>query len=157
MERKHQYEAKIVWTGNKGSGTLDYRAYDRSYLVKIVGKPDIIGSSASVFNGDKKAHNPEDLLLAAVSSCHMMWYLHLCSEQGIVVLEYTDKATGELQEEKDGAGKFTNITLHPEVVINDKENIEKAKNLHSEANKMCFIANSLNFAVQHDIQVKVLD
>ena len=156
MERRHQYQSTVTWTGNRGSGTLDYRAYDRNFLVRIEGKPDIEGSSDSVFNGDKSVHNPEDMLLSAVASCHMLWYLHLCSENEIIVLEYTDYAIGEMKEEKDGSGRFESITLQPEIVINDEKNIVKAKALHAEANKMCFIANSLNFPVKHEVKVSIL-
>lgn len=156
MERQHLYETKVTWEGNRGSGTLDYRAYDRDFKVGIEGKADIIGSSDSAFSGDKSKHNPEDLLLSAVSSCHMLWYLHLCSERNIIVMEYSDQATGVMQEDKDGSGKFIEITLHPEVVIAADSDMNIAIALHEEAGKMCFIANSLNFKVDYKPVVNVL-
>lgn len=156
MERNHEYQSKITWTGNRGSGTLDYRAYDRNYKIHIDGKQEIDGSSDSAFSGDQSKHNPEDLLLSAVASCHMLWYLHLCSEQGIVVMEYTDHARGIMREDKNGSGKFTEITLYPEVVITNESKTGLAQSLHEEAGNMCFIANSLNFKVRYQPVVKVL-
>lgn len=133
---------------------MDYRSYDRDYTVSIEGKSPIMGSSDSVFQGDKSKHNPEDLLLAAVSSCHMLWYLHLCSKNGIVVIEYKDDAKGIMLEEADGRGYFSEIILNPTVVVSAVEHLELATQLHAEANNMCFIANSLNFPVRHLPQVK---
>jgi organic hydroperoxide reductase OsmC/OhrA len=148
MKQPH-FQTKLNWTGNKGSGTMDYRTYDRNFIVSIENKEDILGSSDAQFLGDPHKHSPEDMLVASVSSCHMLWYLHLASEQGIVVLEYSDKAVGTMAEHTDGSGKFTEIVLHPTVVISDEHLIDKANALHSEANKMCFIANSCNFPVNH--------
>jgi len=149
MEKSHEYQTSLVWTGNKGSGTMDYRSYDRSYVVSVDQKADIQGSSDSAFMGDKEKHNPEDLLLSAISSCHMLWYLHLCSENGIVVLDYTDKALGIMTENADGSGHFTEVKLHPQVTISRDGDVEKANALHEQANKMCFIANSCNFPITH--------
>ncbi|MCO6461256.1 MAG: OsmC family protein [Saprospiraceae bacterium] len=149
MVKKHQYKVDTIWSGNRGSGTMDYRSYDRNFTLKMDGKADILGSSDSSFSGDRSLHNPEDLLLAAVSSCHMLWYLHLCSTHGIIVLEYTDHASGVMEEEIDGSGKFTEMVLSPDVLINNDEDIELAEKLHYEAGKMCFIANSLNFPIQY--------
>ena len=149
MEKSHEYQTSLVWTGNKGSGTMDYRSYDRSYVVSVDQKADIQGSSDSAFMGDKEKHNPEDLLLSAISSCHMLWYLHLCSENGIVVLDYTDKALGIMTENADVSGHFTEVKLHPQVTISRDGDVEKANALHEQANKMCFIANSCNFPITH--------
>lgn len=149
MAKEHQYKTNLVWAGNKGSGTMDYRSYDRDFVVSIENKAPISGSSDSVFLGDKTKYNPEDLLLASVSSCHMLWYLHLCSKNEIVVMEYKDNAIGTMVENADGSGHFASILLQPEVLISKKEQIELANALHEEANKMCFIANSLNFPVKH--------
>lgn len=154
MPKNHVYATKITWTGNKGSGTMDYRSYDRDYTITANGKPDILGSSDSAFLGDKAKHNPEDLLLASISSCHMLWYLHLCAKNEIVVIDYQDEASGTLEEQADGGGKFKEVTLHPKVIIADKAHIPLAQNLHAEANKMCFIANSLNFKIQHQPSCK---
>lgn len=149
MAKEHQYKTSLVWTGNKGSGTMDYRSYDRDFVISIVNKEPISGSSDSAFMGDKTKYNPEDLLLSSVSSCHMLWYLHLCAKNDIVVLEYTDHASGVMIEEADGSGQFKEIVLRPEVVISKKEQVDLANALHEEANKLCFIANSLNFPVKH--------
>lgn len=157
MERTHQYTSKVTWTGNRGSGTMDYRAYDRYFNIQIDGKPEIKGCSDSAFSGDKSVHNPEDLLLSAVASCHMLWYLHLCSENSIVVLEYSDEAQATMQEEKDGSGRFQSITLSPNVKIASGGNIERAEMLHQEAGKMCFIANSLNVPITYQPSTSVLD
>lgn len=154
MARKHLYETSLVWTGNKGSGTMDYRSYDRDFEIEIDGKPTISGSSDSIFMGDKTKYNPEDLLLASVSSCHMLWFLHLCSKNGIVVIEYKDNAIGTMTENANGSGKFTEVLLQPEVIISKKEDIDWANSLHEEANKMCFIASSLNFPVKHKVACK---
>lgn len=149
MAQTHKYKATITWTGNKGSGTMDYRSYDRDYAIKIEGKEVLYGSSDSDFLGDKSKYNPEDLLLAALSSCHMLWYLHLCSKNNIIVIDYTDTAHGSMVEHLDGSGKFTEVTLHPIVTIANKQNLVLAEQLHKEANRMCFIANSVNFPVRH--------
>ncbi|MGO4879117.1 OsmC family protein [Pedobacter psychrotolerans] len=154
MPKDHLYSTTITWTGNKGSGTMDYRSYDRDYTITVDGKADILGSSDSAFLGDKTKYNPEDLLLAAISSCHMLWYLHLCSKNEIVVIDYQDKAIGTMEEQADGSGKFKEVILHPQVLIADKAHVELAESLHQEANKMCFIANSLNFLVKHEATFK---
>lgn len=150
MPKLHQYQTSLTWAGNKGSGTMDYRSYDRSYVISIDQKPDILGSSDSAFLGDKNKHNPEDLLVSSLSACHMLWYLHLCSQHGIIVLDYKDNAVGQMSEDADGSGRFTEVVLHPTVVIASEADIEKANALHAEANKMCFIANSCNFPVKHE-------
>jgi organic hydroperoxide reductase OsmC/OhrA len=151
MAKQHIYETNLSWIGNKGSGTMDYRSYDRDFVVEIDGKKPIHGSSDSIFLGDKSMYNPEDLMLSSVSSCHMLWYLHLCSKNGIVVIEYKDRAKGTMTENPDGSGKFTEILLRPEVVISRPEDISWANSLHEEANRMCFIASSLNFPVKHKV------
>lgn len=150
MAKEHQYQATLTWAGNKGSGTMDYRSYDRSYIISIDHKPDIVGSSDSAFLGDKTKHNPEDLLLASLSSCHMLWYLHLCSQNEIIVMDYKDTPIGKMIENADGSGHFTEVTLNPVVVITDEKQVEKANGLHDDAHRMCFIANSCNFPIKHE-------
>lgn len=150
MAKEHQYQTNLVWAGNRGSGTIDYRSYDRSYVISIDQKPDIHGSSDSAFLGDKSRHNPEDLLVSALSSCHMLWYLHLCSENGIIVLDYKDRATGTMTLNADGSGQFTEVVLHPSVTISEAKDREKANALHDQANALCFIAKSCNFPVRHE-------
>lgn len=150
MAKTHEYQTTLVWTGNKGSGTMDYRSYDRSYVISIEQKSDILGSSDSAFMGDKTRHNPEDLLVSSLSSCHMLWYLHLCSQNDIIVLDYKDSAVGRMTENADGSGYFTEVILHPVVTITDESAIDRANALHEQANKMCFIANSCNFPIRHE-------
>ena len=145
----HTYKTQIAWTGNKGFGTSGYNKYDRSYTISVKGKPAIIGSADPAFLGDISRHNPEELLLASISSCHMLWYLHLCSSSGITVVSYEDNAVGSMDEDPDGSGRFTSVILTPTIVIEESDKKDLAINLHSQANKMCFIANSLNFKVLH--------
>ena len=148
--KTHNYGIKVEWTGNQGSGTLNYKSYNRNHKIKSVGKYDQInGSSDPSFLGDFTKYNPEDLFLSSLSACHMLWYLHLCSVNKIIVTEYLDNATGIMEENENGNGKFAEVTLNPMVKITDKNRIEKANKLHEEANKMCFIANSCNFKIRH--------
>ncbi len=150
MAREHHYHTNLVWTGNKGSGTMDYRSYDRNFVIAIDGKPTLSGSSDSAFLGDKTRYNPEDMLVSSISSCHMLWYLHLCAKNEIVVIEYQDKALGKMVELPDGSGHFTEVLLRPEVIISKAHQKDLANRLHEEANRMCFIANSLNFPIHHE-------
>ena len=149
MKGIHTYNLTLEWTGNRGSGTVDYRAYERSHLIQIEHKLDIAASSDSSFRGDNTKHNPEELLLASLSSCHMLWYLHLCSEAGIIVVEYVDNAKGTMVEDINGGGRFTEVVLNPIVSVTQASMIDQANALHEKANKMCFIANSVNFPVMH--------
>lgn len=155
MHPDHNYKLTLKWTGNKGTGTSSYRAYDRSHLISVDNKVEIKGSSDPVFHGDKTLHNPEDLLLASLSACHMMSYLHVCVKNGIVVTDYTDNATGIMKVNDDGSGNFVEVTLNPVVKITDKTLVEKANELHKEANKLCFIANSVNFPVKHNVETTI--
>lgn len=149
MYPNHNYKLTSKWTGNKGTGTSSYRAYDRNHDIIVDGKVVIKGSADPTFHGDKLVHNPEDLLLAALSACHMMSYLHVCVKNGIVVTDYIDNATGIMKVNDDGSGYFTEVTLNPIVTISDETLLDKANELHTEANKLCFIANSVNFPVKH--------
>ncbi len=145
----HTYNLTIRWTGNTGQGTANYRAYERAHTIQATHKPDIFASSDPTFRGDKTRYNPEELLVASIASCHMLWYLHLCAEAGIVVVDYSDQAVGKMTETADGGGHFTEITLYPAVVITDDARIQEANSLHHKANALCFIANSVNFPVHH--------
>ncbi|WP_343605542.1 OsmC family protein [Fluviicola sp.] len=149
MSRKHHYKALVTWTGNRGEGTTGYTSYDRNYTVQIDGKPDLKGSADTAFRGDASKYNPEDLFLISLSSCHMLWYLHLCADAGIVVSDYKDNPAGTMTEDPNG-GHFTSVVLHPEVIITDASRIDEANELHREAHKQCFIANSCNFPVTHE-------
>jgi organic hydroperoxide reductase OsmC/OhrA len=148
--KTHNYNTILNWTGNTGKGTESYKAYTRDYTILADGKPEIKGSSDPAFLGDRTRYNPEELLLASLSSCHMLWYLHLCSEAGIVVTAYSDSAEGTMTETADGSGHFTGVTLKPSVTVTETSMIAKANELHFKANKMCFIANSCNFPVYHE-------
>jgi organic hydroperoxide reductase OsmC/OhrA len=149
VNKLHNYQVTIHWTGNTGTGTAAYTTYQRDHEIRIEGKPMIAASSDPAFRGDSSKHNPEELLLASISSCHMLWYLHLCATAGVIVTGYSDHATGTMEETADG-GKFTGITLHPVVTVADGSMIKKAGELHAKANQCCFIANSVNFPVHHE-------
>ncbi len=150
MNKQHHYSATVTWTGNKGNGTNDYREYERSHTVHISGKPDILASSDAPFRGDITKHNPEDFLLSALSSCHMLWYLHLCADAGVIVTHYVDKAEGTMEEKQGGGGHFSAVVLHPVVTVSEAWMIPKANELHDKALEKCFIANSVNFKVSHE-------
>ncbi len=147
--KNHHYKVDIKWTGNSGKGTSNYTAYERSHVISVDEKDRIYGSSDPLFRGDKTKYNPEELFIASLSTCHMLWFLHLCSDQNIVVLDYADNATGTMQETKDDGGRFIEVTLHPVVVVSHTSMIEKANKLHHDANKLCYIANSCNFPIHH--------
>lgn len=153
--KHHHYKTAIEWTGNKGSGTSNYRDYERSHTISVENKPVIEGSSDPAFRGDKTKYNPEEMLLSSLSSCHMLWYLHCCSEAGIIVTDYTDHATGTMEETSNGSGRFIEVVLNPIVTITDEDKIEKAKELHTKANEFCFIANSVNFPVKHSPKILI--
>lgn len=149
MSKEHHYQTRIIWTGNRGSGTSGYADYDRSHTLQVSGKPDLPCSSDTPFRGDATKYNPEDLLLTSLSSCHMLWYLHLCADAGIIVTDYSDEATGTLVITPENGGHFSEVTLHPHVTVSDSAMIEKAQALHESAHRHCFIANSVNFPVHH--------
>lgn len=149
----HKYSMLLVWTGNKGEGTATYRGYDRSFTVSIDKKEDFKGSSDPKFRGDPTKHNPEEMLVAALSSCHMLSYLHLCADNGIVATEYTDDAVGTMQEDKERGGFFTDVTLNITVKVTDISKKALAEKLHHNANQLCYIANSVNFPVRHNVSI----
>ena len=152
--KTHHYNIQLNWTGNEGQGTTNYQAYKRSHTIAATNKyGEILGSSDPSFKGDTTKYNPEELFLSSIASCHMLWYLHLCSVNNIIVTAYEDNPKGTMTEIKNGSGAFTEVTLFPKVTITDKSNIELAKQLHEEANNMCFIANSCNFKIKHVIQI----
>lgn len=152
--RTHSYRATVEWTGNRGEGTASYRGYDRAHRILIEGKPEIAGSSDPAFRGDPARHNPEELLVASVSACHMLWYLHLCTEAGIVVLGYRDAAEGRMVEEPDGAGQFSEVVLRPEVHLAPGADPNRAAALHQTAHAKCFIARSVNFPIRCEPTVR---
>jgi organic hydroperoxide reductase OsmC/OhrA len=147
MKRDHFYNLNCEWTGNTGTGTSGYRSYERSYTISAENKPPLYASSDPAFRGDPSLYNPEDLLVASVSGCHMLWFLHLCSEGGIIVTEYTDNPVGVMEETEEGGGRFRKITLKPAVTVKGSHSPEKLETLHQRAHELCFIAGSLNFPV----------
>ena len=152
MGHEHRYATTLEWSGNTGLG---YQDYGRTHTISIVGKPDLITTSDPTFHGDPTKHNPEDLLLAALSSCHLLTYLALCARARIVVTAYRDRAMGTMITTPDGGGHFTEVVLHPEVVVADEAMLAKAQHFHAAALKYCFIANSVNFPVRHEAVVRV--
>jgi organic hydroperoxide reductase OsmC/OhrA len=157
MSKQHTYTSTLNWTGNKGEGTSGYRAYDRSYEISIANKAVIQGSSDPAFLGDRSKHNPEELLLASLSSCHMLWFLHFCAEAGVIVSSYTDQASAIMVEESNGSGYFTEATLKPHIVVTNQLMLAQLDALHQKANQYCFIANSVKFPVYHQATGTVLD
>jgi organic hydroperoxide reductase OsmC/OhrA len=153
-DRQHQYPVQVVWTGNHGSGTKTYQGYGREHEVRVTGKPVIAGSSDAAFRGDAGKHNPEDLLVAALSGCHMLWYLHLAAVAGVVVTEYVDDAVGVLQE-RGNDGRFTEAVLRPRVTITADSDPDVAKRVHEDAHHACFIANSVNFPVRCEPRIVI--
>ena len=150
MLGEHQYTLELEWLGDRGEGTSHYRAYSRAHVVRAVGKlHEIAGSSDRVFHGDRERWNPEELLLAALSECHMLSYLHVATRHGVVVRGYTDAATGTMVEDGRGGGSFREVTLRPRVVVADASMLELADEIHAEAAEKCFIAASVNFPVHH--------
>ena len=147
--RQHHYHITNRWTGNLGTGTASYRGYSRSHELSAPGKgAAIAGSSDPLYRGDPARYNPEELLLGALSACHMLWVLHLCADAGIVVTEYEDHPEGEMIEEPDGSGHFTRVVLHPRMTITDAARIADAQNIHSRAHHFCAMAQSVNFPVE---------
>ncbi len=147
MEKNHRYTTRMEWTGNLGTGTSEYKAYLRNFEISADRRPVLLGSSDPAFRGDNNRYNPEEMLVGAVSSCHMLWYLHLCAVNHVVVLEYLDNAVGTMTENAEGSGEFTEVILKPTIRVRESSMKEKAIQLHEEAHKMCFIARSINFPV----------
>lgn len=155
MNKEHHYHTQIIWTGNKGTGTSGYTEYERSHTIQSEGKVMIEASSDAPFRGDVSRYNPEDLFLSSIASCHMLWYLHLCADNGIIVKSYVDKPRGIMQTFVNGGGNFTEITLHPVVEVEAVSMIETAMDLHHSAHQMCFLANSVNFEIFIKPQVNI--
>ncbi len=154
-KKQHTYELTVAWTSDLGSGTSAYDAYSRDHLVRVANKTAVEGSSDPAFRGNPLRHNPEDLLVASLSSCHMLWYLHLCSVNGIVVTGYIDDAIGTMQEESNGSGRFIDVLLRPRVTIGAGGDAKRAARLHEEAHHYCFVANSVNFPVRCEPSIDV--
>jgi organic hydroperoxide reductase OsmC/OhrA len=151
--KSHEYKSHLVWDGNRGEGTATYAGYGRDYRIVIDGKPELHGTANPAFRGDATKHDPEDLFLAAISSCHMLSYLALCARGGINVVAYEDHASGTLVLSNSGGGRFEEVTLHPVVTIAGGD-IERARALHDKAHELCFIANSCSVPIRHEATVK---
>lgn len=148
--KEHKYHTTLQWTGNTGKGTESYRGYERAHRIAVQGKSEIECSSDPSFRGDKSKYNPEEMFLASLSSCHMLWFLHLSADAGVVVEEYTDSANGVMLESEDGNGKFKEVILHPNVKVKEEWMMKKVNELHDKAHHFCFIANSCNFPIRHE-------
>jgi organic hydroperoxide reductase OsmC/OhrA len=154
LTKTHRYAVTVKWTGNTGTGTSGYRNYERQHEIFAgTEKPMIPGSSDPAFRGDPARWNPEELLVAALSACHKLWYLHLCADAGIVVVAYVDHAEGLMAETTDGSGSFQLVILRPVVALASGSDIAKARELHDVAHAKCFIARSVNFQVQHEPEI----
>lgn len=146
---EHDYSARVEWTGNRGEGTRTYRGYDRTWDIATPGKPVIHCSNDPLLGGDPGLPNPEDLLLASLSACHMLWYLHLASVAGIVVHAYQDNPLGIGETSPNGAGRFLRATLKPHIVIGAGSDLAEAEAIHHRVHEFCFIARSVNFPIDY--------
>ncbi|WP_396668584.1 OsmC family protein [Microbacterium sp. R86528] len=155
MLGEHRYSVRTTWTGDRGSGTSGYRDYDRSVTLTVPGKPELLASADKPFRGDATRWNPEDLLLSALSECHLLSYLHACVKSGVVVVAYEDTALGILEEDGRGGGAFREVVLRPHVTIEAESMRDAATAAHAQANEWCFIANSVNFTVRHEATISV--
>jgi organic hydroperoxide reductase OsmC/OhrA len=154
-DKTHTYEVTVSWTGNRGVGTANYRAYGREVELEAGARPPIPGASDPAFRGDPERWDPERLLVGSLSQCHLLWYLHLCAVSGVTVVGYEDHAVGRMTETEDGGGRFAEVTLRPNVTVADRSMVEPASELHTRAHELCFIANSVNFPVGHDPTIHV--
>lgn len=154
--KQHHYQTTIIWQGNLGQGTKSYTSYGRDFVIQADNKAEILASADPAFRGDKHKWNPEELLLASISSCHQLWYLHLCAVNDIIVEDYQDTATAVMNEgDDDTAGHFVSVSLNPVVTIR-KGDEKLALELHKQAHRYCFIANSVNFSVEYHATILTL-
>ncbi len=153
--RVHTYGVSVVWEGNRGEGTRTYDAYGRAFRVVVEGKPDLLGTADAAFRGEPHRHNPEELLVSAVASCHMLFYLSLCARQGIAVVRYSDSALGRMTVLPSGGGAFEEIRLRPRVTVCRGSDVAAAAAVHDRAGELCFIANSCRFPIRHEAVVEV--
>jgi len=147
MKKSHPFQVAVSWSGARQGTTQSYTSYSREFTIQAEGKESLICSSDKMFRGEANLYNPEDLFISTISSCHLLWYLHLCADKKIEVISYQDKASGILQIHEDGSGQFLQVDLYPQVVITREEDIMLALQLHEKAHEKCFIANSVNFPV----------
>jgi organic hydroperoxide reductase OsmC/OhrA len=157
QRHEHRYATHLDWEGNRGGGTAHYEEYGREHVVRIAGKPDLRASADPAFRGDPERHNPEELLVAALSSCHLLSFLALCARSRIVVTAYEDLAEGTMREDGRGGGRFVEVVLRPVVTVADETMRARAEALHEKAHDVCFIASSVSFPVRHEARVRVED
>jgi len=150
MTANHIYTTQVLWTGNTGAGTRSYGGYDRTWDIAVPGKPVIHCSNDPLLGGDPALMNPEDLLLSALSACHMLWYLHLASVDRITVQTYRDDPVAEGENLPDGSGRFISATLRPHITVAAGCDLVRAHEIHNDIHKFCFIARSVNFPVSCD-------
>ena len=151
----HDYRVGVVWEGNRGAGTSHYESYGRRFRVRVEDKPDLMGTADPAFCGEPHLHNPEELLVAAVASCHMLFYLSLCARSGISVVRYSDSARGTMTVLPNGGGRFDQILLQPRVTVQRGSDLASATALQTRANELCFIANSCRFPIRHEAVVEL--
>lgn len=157
MSKEHEYTCRIDWTGNRGEGTKTYRGYDRTWDIRTPGKPVIHCSNDPLLGGDPALPNPEDLLLASLSACHMLWYLHLASKAGIVVKAYSDAPSAIGETSPNGAGRFLRATLRPRIQVARGADLAQADAIHHDIHQYCFIARSVNFPIACDATYEQTD
>ena len=150
MTRQHDYTARVEWTGNRGNGTRSYRGYDRTWDIATPGKPVVHCSNDPLLGGNPGLPNPEDLLLASLAACHMLWYLHLASVAGIVVTSYQDNPVGVGETSPGGAGRFLSATLKPHILVEAGADLAEAEAIHHRIHEYCFIARSVNFPIRYE-------
>lgn len=151
---EHQYRISVEWTGNLGTGTSGYAFYSRDHEIRAAGRPVLFGSSEPIFRGSPDRYNPEELLVASLSACHMLWYLHLCATNGVEVVSYVDEPEGAMRLDAARNGRFQSVLLRPRVEVSSRSMLRRAEALHDDAHVRCFIANSVNFEVMHQAQVR---
>ncbi len=149
---KTQFKVQAKWSSKNA---LDVSINGKTHQVFIDDKSPLTVSAAKAFKGDETKYNPEDLLLSALASCHMMSYFYVCAQNGIELIDYKDEAVGVLELKADGSGAFTSVVLNPVVTISKSEMIDKAVSLHKEAHSICFIAHPCNVLISHTVLLQV--
>jgi organic hydroperoxide reductase OsmC/OhrA len=147
--KRHDYVSRVVWTGNRGEGTRSYRGYDRTWDIATPGKLLVHCSNDPLLGGDPALANPEDLLLAALAACHMLWFLHYASEAGVTVVAYQDDPLGVGESDASGAGRFVGAVLRPRIILAPGSDVAAAHAIHARIHEVCFIARSVAFPVEH--------
>jgi organic hydroperoxide reductase OsmC/OhrA len=151
----HDYTTRVVWTGNLGTGTSSYKAYARTWNIAAEGKPVVECSNDPLLGGDPAKMNPEDLLISALSACHMLWYLHYAAVAGIVVLGYEDAPVARGETGAGGAGRFLSCELRPRITVAEGADLAEAEAIHHRIHEVCYIARSVNFPVSYAAEIHV--